>query len=241
MNAIEVCLSPALLEYRSLRTGFITVVTDVLRATTAFCAAFDSGLESLLPVEGLEELKILGSQGYLTAAERDGKKVDFADFGNSPVRFLQADLTGKKLAYSTTNGTRAIGLAKEAGPFTVAAFSNLDAVTAYLAAQQKDILILCSGWKSSFSLEDSVCAGAIASGLTSSGRYSLAGDPALAAVKLWDESRDHLQEFCSPGDHYRRLQKLGLQDDLDYSFRLNTSKAVPVWNTMHLARHSPIW
>ena len=178
MNRIEVILSPALYGYRTLQSGFLTVVVDVLRATTAFCAAFDAGVESVLPVSELDELRILKSQGYLTAAERDGKKVDFADFGNSPVLFLRSELKGKKLAYSTTNGTKAIELAKPNGSVVIASFSNLGAVTAWLINQQKDILILCSGWKNSVSLEDSVCAGALTTGLINSDRFTTEGDSA---------------------------------------------------------------
>lgn len=230
MNRIEVIFSPALYETRTLQSGFLTVVVDVLRATTAFCAAFDAGVESLLPVAELDELRILKSQGYLTAAEREGKKIDFADFGNSPVLFRQSELKGKKLAYSTTNGTRAIDLAKPNGTLVIASFSNLEAVTAWLINQQKDILILCSGWKDSLSLEDSVCAGALTTGLINSARYAVGSDSANIAVELWNKSRNDLQSYCSKGSHFQRLEKLGLIDDLSFCFKLNTSTAVPVWN-----------
>ena len=126
MKSIEVILSPALFEYRTTLKDCIVVVIDVLRATTAFCAAFDSGVETVIPVSGLDELLDLKNKGFLTAAERDGNKVDFADFGNSPVVFLKSKLAGKSLAYSTTNGTQAVEMAKSSGNITVAAFSNKD-------------------------------------------------------------------------------------------------------------------
>src|SRR5512133_2694845 len=106
MNTIEVCLSPALFKYITTTGDFIVVIIDVLRATTSFCAAFDSGVKTVIPVSGLDKLLEYKNNGFLTAAERDGNKVDFADFGNSPTVFLQSDLSGKELAYSTTNGTQ---------------------------------------------------------------------------------------------------------------------------------------
>jgi len=163
--------------------------------------------------------------------------VDFADFGNSPTRFLQSDLKGKKLAYSTTNGTRAIELAKPGGSVAIASFSNLEAVVSYLLAQQRDVLILCSGWKNGFSREDSVCAGAIANWLIFSKQFRLNGDAAMAVVQLWMGCKDNVQPYCSLGDHYRRLEKLGQQVDLDFSFRLNTSSLVPVWDQARIVRY----
>jgi len=229
MPRLEICFLPALYAHRAIREDFITVVVDVLRATTAFCAAFEAGVESIIPVTDLERLKELKTSDTLTAAERDGKKVDFADFGNSPVILLQADLRGKSLAYSTTNGTQAIEQAKSQGNIAIASFANLDAVGSRLISASKDVVILCSGWKNSFSLEDSVCAGAVAQLLLNSGKYKTEGDSVFVALKLWNESKDHLQAYCSIGAHYQRLARLGLNDDLTHCFNLNSTDVVPVW------------
>jgi 2-phosphosulfolactate phosphatase len=236
MPSIEVCFSPLLYPSQTGQNRFTTVVIDVLRATTAFCAAFEAGVESLVPVASLEELKTFKEAGFLTAAERDGKKVDFADYGNSPLRFLQEDLRGKSLAYSTTNGTQAIEIAKPFGGIVTASFANLHAVAAFLKAQNNDLVILCSGWMNSFSLEDSVCAGALIQELVFPASYSISSDSALAALELWEKAKECLQPFCSRGSHYKRLEKLGLQDDLDHCFLMNTSSVVPAWNGEKLIR-----
>ena len=165
MKSIEVILSPALFEHRITFDNYIVVVIDVLRATTAFCAAFDSGVKTLIPVSDLDELLEFKNIGYLTAAERDGKKVDFADFGNSPVVFLKSNLKGKKLAYSTTNGTKAVEMAKSSVNIAIASFANLHVISKWLTDQNKNIVILCSGWKNTFSLEDTLCAGALVESL----------------------------------------------------------------------------
>jgi 2-phosphosulfolactate phosphatase len=230
MKSIEVILSPALFNFRTTYGDYIVVVIDVLRATTAFCAAFDSGIENVVPVSGLDELIEYKNKGYLTAAERDGNKVDFADFGNSPVVFLQSALKGKNLAYSTTNGTQAVEMAKTSGNIAVAAFANLGAVTAWLNEQQKNIVILCSGWKNTFSLEDTLCAGALVEALEHSGEFSHICDASENALTLWKSSRNEMQEVVKKGNHYQRLVQLGQFDDLHHCFLLNTSEAVPVWD-----------
>jgi 2-phosphosulfolactate phosphatase len=236
MPRLEVCFLPALYSHRTIENGFITVVVDVLRATTAFCAAFDAGVESILPVASLEQLKELKNSGYLTAAEREGRKVDFADFGNSPVHFLQTDLRGKNLAYSTTNGTQAIELAKVQGNIAIACFANLNSVCSCLVNDGKDVVILCSGWKNSVSLEDSVCAGAVAELLLGIGKYKIVGDSVFMALQLWNEAKNHLQQYCSSGEHYQRLEKLKLNDDLAHCFKLDSTHVVPVWDGGKLVR-----
>jgi 2-phosphosulfolactate phosphatase len=230
MKSIEVCLSPALFRNKSTSADYVVVVIDVLRATTAFCAAFDSGVKSIIPVSGLDELLEYKNKGFVTAAERDGKKVDFVDFGNSPSIFLQSDLQGKNLAYSTTNGTQAIELAKECGSIAIASFANLQAISNWLLAQDLNIVILCSGWKNTFSLEDTLCAGALIESLVLSGEFFRICDASTASLSLWQSSKNNLVGTVQHASHYKRLLQLGLHDDLKYCFQINSSKAVPIWD-----------
>jgi len=230
MKTIEVCLSPALFKFKTTHDNYIVVIVDVLRATTAFCAAFDSGIETLMPVSGLDELLELKNQGYLTAAERDGKKVDFADFGNSPTIFLQNNLAGKNLAYSTTNGTQAVEMAKSSGNIVAAAFTNLNAVCDWLINQEQNIVILCSGWKNTFSLEDTLCAGALVEELEISGKYAHSCDASFSALKLWQQSKPDFLNVVQKANHFQRLYTMGLAEDLKHCFILNSSSAVPVWD-----------
>ena len=88
--------------------GCTVVAVDILRATTAICAAFQAGAEEIVPLDTLEALEGYRGKGYLLAAERGGKKIGDAHYGNSPTEYLRHDLHGQRLAYSTTNGTRCI-------------------------------------------------------------------------------------------------------------------------------------
>jgi len=225
-----------LFEYKTTNENYIVVIVDVLRATTAFCAAFDSGVEAVIPISGLEELEEYKNRGYLTAAERNGEKVAFADFGNSPTVFLQNSLTGKELAYSTTNGTQAIEIAKSSGSIVIAAFSNLSVVCAWISEQYKNVIILCSGWKNTCSLEDTLCAGAVVENLLASGKFVSDGDASLAAQTLWMNAKENLFEAVEKGSHFQRLKNIGLYEDLRYCFLLDTSHSVPVWDGFKLVR-----
>jgi len=140
---LEVSLTPALYPFRTIKKNHVTVAIDVLRATTAVCAAFQAGCSEVVPLDSLDDLVDYHHRGYSLAAERGGSKVDIAlpdggtvvaEYGNSPTEYLRHDLSGVRLAYSTTNGTRTILRAADADSTLVGAFANLDALCDHLQA-----------------------------------------------------------------------------------------------------------
>lgn len=167
-NRIDTCFSPALYE-PELHKSSVIVIIDILRASSAICTALANGAESIIPVAGADEAKDLKNKGYLVAAERDGFVLDFADFGNSPFNFTAERVSGKKIVYSTTNGTGIIKLASEAYEVSVGSFLNISALLRWLRMQNRYIVLFCAGWKNRFNLEDSVFAGAIAENLLNCG------------------------------------------------------------------------
>jgi 2-phosphosulfolactate phosphatase len=228
MNTIEVCFSPKLYEDRLTRENFVVVIVDILRATTSICTAFKNGVKSLIPVPSIEEAKEYKKNGFIVASEKDGKVLDFADFGNSAFDFSEENVKGKVVAYCTTNGTKAIDLAKDADQVAMGSFINLRALSDWLIEQDKNVVILCSGWKNKFNLEDSVFAGVLVENLVESGKFNPDCDSAQAALDLWKTAETDLLGFIEKAAHRHRLKKLGLDDVLEYSFTLNTSDVVPV-------------
>ncbi len=108
-NKVEVCFSPIM--YPDFENpSAVTVVVDILRASTSICTAFMNGAEAVIPVATLEEAMAYKERGFMVAAERDGIVREFADFGNSPFNFTAERVKGKQIVYSTTNGTQAINL-----------------------------------------------------------------------------------------------------------------------------------
>ena len=112
---------------------------DILRATTAICAAFQAGVDEIVPLDSLEGLDPYKALGYISAAERGGKKLKDAECGNSPTEYLTMDLRGKKMAYSTTNGTVCILRGSDAERTLVGAFANITALTRQLLDQPVDV------------------------------------------------------------------------------------------------------
>jgi 2-phosphosulfolactate phosphatase len=229
-HTIEVCFSPALFAYKETEKDFIVVIIDVLRATTSICAALENGAKCIIPLASVDEARRYKENGYLVAGERDGSKISFAQFGNSPAGFATPLIKDKAIAFTTTNGTQAIEMAKGSEAIALAAFTNLRAIASWITLQNKNVVILCSGWKNTFSSEDAICAGALTLELMKSGGFRMYGDSAYAAYDLWNSAKIDLLGYVQKASHYKRLEKLGLSEQLPQCFELNTSKAIPVWN-----------
>jgi 2-phosphosulfolactate phosphatase len=160
MRTIDVCLSPDLMHLYQVQNHSVVIV-DILRATSCMTTAFAYGIESIAPFAMLEECLAMKAKGYYTAGERDGKKVEGFDLGNSPFEYQQAHLKGHKIAYTTTNGTQAIVKSLGAKEVIIGSFLNLSAVAAHLSQSPYDVLVVCAGWKGKVNLEDTLFAGAL--------------------------------------------------------------------------------
>jgi 2-phosphosulfolactate phosphatase len=229
-NSVEVCFSPGLFQDILTKDDFIVVLVDILRATTTICTAVANGAEAIIPVASHEEARQLKSEGFLVASERDGVQVDFADFGNSAFSFTREAIGGKTLVYCTTNGTGALQMAKSAGSVVIGAFINISAVTAWLAGQRKNVVILCSGWKNKFCLEDTLFAGALTERLLETGVFESDCDSAKASMDLWNLAEGDVLGYIEKAAQRHRLKRLGLDDVIPYSFEFDQVKVVPVFD-----------
>lgn len=226
---VEVCFSPKLYGHKLTEGKFTTVVVDILRATTSICAAFDHGVKEIIPVSGLDEAREMKRNGYFVACERNGEIMDFADIGNSASDFLRHDLKGQAVAFSTTNGTKTINMARDAEHVLVGSFVNIQALADLLIEKKKNVVIFCAAWKSLFNLEDSVFAGALAEMLLNHG-FSTACDSVLGAVDLWHRAKVDLKTYLSKSSHRNRLNHLVSDEDFKYTITLNSTKVIPVLN-----------
>jgi 2-phosphosulfolactate phosphatase len=226
LKKVEVCFTPALLPLYDI-TESIVVIIDIFRATSSICYGFHNGAKAIIPVATVEECLSYQNQNFLLAAERDGHVVEGFDFGNSPFSYTKEKIEGKTIVLTTTNGTHAINQSKEqAYEIIIGSFFNLDAVCNYLIQQNKDVLLLCAGWKNKFNLEDTLFAGAVAEKLKLSGYIS--DDAATAAQDLYDTAKDDLLAYTSKTSHSERLKKLGIEEDIKFCLNINITKAIPI-------------
>ena len=231
---VDTCLSPQLYPVYH-RDDAIVVIIDVLRATSAMCTAFEFGVEKMIPVATLEEAQEYKNQGYLVGAERNGIAIEGFDFGNSPYSYMSDKIKNQTVVISTTNGTQAIEAAKNAYQVVVGAFTNITALCEWLSHQNRNVLLLCSGWKNKLNLEDSVFAGAVTERLLKTNLFET-GDAALAALFLYQQAEKSQLKFFHNSSHSKRLAQMGLKKDIKYCFALDKTRIIPVLQGKYLVK-----
>ena len=136
-------------------------------------------------------------------------------------------IKGQTVVISTTNGTQAIEAAKHAYKVVIGSFLNIDALCNWLITENKSVLLLCSGWKNKFNLEDTLYAGAVTEILGKTNQFNL-GDGALATKYLYQQAHQNPYKFLSKSSHKIRLSAMGLKEDIKYCLALNKTKIIPI-------------
>lgn len=213
------------------------IAVDVLRATSTIATALHAGAEAVQVFSDLDKLVQISeawpTSKRLRAGERGGAKVAGCDLGNSPLDCTPELMNGKRLFISTTNGTRALQRVETASTVLAAAMINRAAVVEHLVTHNPEsIWILGSGWEGSFSLEDTVCAGAIASSLVHRLGVSLTdlagNDEVASAIALYWQWQDNLLGLFHLASHGQRLLRLNCQEDLKYCSQLDLLNVLPI-------------
>ena len=225
MRKIDVCLSPDLMHLYKTDDRTVVIV-DILRATSCMTTALAHGVKSITPFAALEECLSMKSKGYFTSGERDGKKVDGFDLGNSPFEYMDVKLKGQRIAFTTTNGTQAIAKSIGAREIIIGSFLNLTALTNYLNEGQNDILVVCAGWKGRFNLEDTLFAGALIEALNHT--VTLECDAPQASLHLYRMAKANMMEFLREASHIKRLANLNIIEDISFCLTIDKYNVVPI-------------
>lgn len=213
------------------------IAVDVLRATSTIATVLAAGGEAVQVFSDLDQLIEVSekwpAEKRLRAGERGGAKVAGFELGNSPLDCTPELVQGRRLFISTTNGTRALQRIQNSPNVLAAALINRAAVVQFLQELQPEtVWIVGSGWEGSFSLEDTVCAGAIAHSLlqqTTLSLKELAGnDEVISAIALYSQWQDNLLGLLHQASHGQRLLRLECQEDLKYCSQTDILDVLPI-------------
>ncbi len=229
---VQTYFSPAEVDPHHV-AGRVAVVIDVIRATSTIVEALANGAAGVYPTLSTEDAirlaNSLGREDTLLCGERKGLKVEGFDLGNSPREVTREKVAGKRLAMSTTNGTRAFLATAGAERVLAASFLNLTAVSEVLGVDpEADLVFICSGREDRFSFDDALCAGYLIRALADrigGGRMELA-DGALGALTL---ARSHVLStaLLARTAAGKALVDVGLADDLPHCADLDRHGFVP--------------
>lgn len=234
--SLHTVLSPRLLNIYDV-TNCVVVVIDVFRATSTIATALYNGAARVIPVDTVEQCIQIGKNtGGITAGERDGKVIEGLEYGNSPAEYPRSFIEGKILVLTTTNGTKLLHMALNAGASEVitGSFPNISAVCDHLVSQQKNVILGCSAWKDRFNLEDTLFAGAVISRIKE--HFTIHCDSSLMAMDLYNMHRNDMNAFIRRTTHWHRLASYGLEKDLEYCVTEDAANILPVYKNGDLIR-----
>jgi len=226
---LHTVLSPKLLQLYDCDNS-IVVIIDVFRATSTIATALYNGASRIIPVDTVEKCISIGAQTKgITAGERDGKVIPGLQYGNSPAEYPTSFIKGKTLVLTTTNGTKLLHMALNAGASKVVtgSFPNLSAVCDFLIAEKKNVLLGCSGWKDKFNLEDTLFAGAVIDRIKE--HFTIHCDSSLMAEEMYLKHKDDMLGFIRKLTHWHRLEKFGLEKDLEYCVTPDVANILPLY------------
>ena len=188
---------------RAAQRGDVTVIIDVLRASSSIVTALSSGAEGVIPTSTLKEARRLAGRykNALLAGERRMRKPRDFHLGNSPIEFMEG-VRGRLIVLTTTDGTRAIRAAADGSrAVLVGALLNASFVAqaSYQLAMEMDadISLVVVGRMGGFALEDYLGAGLIAGRIP--GDVEFADDQAFWAwrsVKALEGELESIIQRC---------------------------------------------
>ncbi|MCL0101467.1 2-phosphosulfolactate phosphatase [Dehalococcoidia bacterium] len=208
-------------------SGWSTIVIDVVRASSTIAQALASGCEQITPVSSVTQARRsrADSPEVLLGGERMGLKISGFDLGNSPREYTSSLVRGKRIVFTTTNGTRALRAAVGAGEVLVGAFVNLPAVVQEAVGKGLDILVAPVGRGNAPVLDDTVCAGMYVDSLIAAGANPTAD--ALVTRMVYLGYRGNVEEGLRQSASGQALLKVGLGDDLKYCAQVGLFDLVP--------------
>ena len=205
-----------------------SLVIDILRATSVMTTLIARGAPAVLLAKNIDHAKELKStlgEGWYTSGSRHGKKVDGFDYANAMIDFDKSDLTQQNFILSTTNGTGTIYRTwPQTKHMVVGALLNASATASaiwqILQRTKEDFLIVISGVRGEYSLDDALTAGVILEKL-------LEQHP---ACQLTDEARTCLLLSRGAGDIKEELlnsrtgvylTEAGLSDEIGFTLQID--------------------
>ena len=206
------------------RQAPLAIVVDVMRATSTIAQALASGYRRVLCCAEIDEARRLRGEvgdASITGGERNAERIEGFDAGASPREFLEP--RAETLILSTTNGTRAIVAAAEScGEIVLGSLLNLGAVSARARERGEHTVIVCSGFKDAFAIDDAYCAGRIVALLEAERT-----DSAVAAELVAERFPNAID-----GINARTYGPPGLEEDIAWCSQVDALDSVPRFSQM---------
>lgn len=227
--SIEIVMAPGLYKFHS--RGGNVVLIDVARFTSTLITALANGALSAEAYPNPEiPRKLKAEQNYLLAGENRGDDIEGFDFNNSPLSMTRENVEGRRLAFTTSNGTYTRSLIDSYDKIFAGGFVNVSALVKRLIEENKSVKLVCSGRVRRAAVEDLIFAGLVARRLVDEGGFVFFDDTVPIGMALWDQAKDNPLEYVlrmSPSVEYRYYKTPSYKADIDSVFQMDAYDIVP--------------
>ena len=231
---VKVHFSHSTVDEFSMREVNVCVI-DVFRSSTTIATALKNGAREIIPIGTIANaVKVSGSlmgEFVVRGGERNGKKIDGFNLGNSPLEYTEEAVKGKAIIYCTTNGTVAITKSRYAKKLIIGGFVNISAVVSFINSTKEDWDLVCAGRDNHFSFEDTVCAGMIIKLLQDENKTPIElNDSAIASLQLYKANSKKISSFGIETDHGKYLVNLNFEEDLKICTTVDLVPVLPLYS-----------
>ena len=215
------------LSFEKTSSSDVSVMVDVLRASTTITTALDN-FDKIIPCFTPEEaFELKNKTNGVIAGERKGAKVEGFDIGNSPNAIKNFNCNSNTLILTTSNGTRI--LENMDSKVLIGCLNNAEAVAdACLKLTQEHVDLVMAGVWGNFAIEDFLAAGEIIYQISKKCNDCEISEYAKAAILA---SRDYsaVKKAFYESTSGKRLTELGYLEDVDFSLKINSSQNVGLY------------
>ena len=215
------------LSFEESSSGDVSIMVDALRASTTITLALNS-FKRIIPCFTPEEAIALKEKtGGMLAGERNGKRLEGFDIGNSPSAIKDLKTSEDTLILTTSNGTRI--LENMTSQVLIGSLINAKAVgEASTKMAESHIDVVMAGVKGEFTLEDFLAAGEILYWICESLEEYELNDFAKAAINA-NRDDESLKEGFYNSRSGKRLAKIGYEKDIEYCIQKNITNNVAIY------------
>ncbi len=120
------------------RAEGIAVIIDVFRAFSTACYLYGQGAGKILVTDSLKQSFEYKEENpnTLLIGERNERKIEGFDYGNSPSAVIRKDFTGDTVILTTSAGTKGLVMASRATKVLAASFVNAQATAVYILKEK---------------------------------------------------------------------------------------------------------
>ncbi len=223
-------------------TDDLTVVIDLLRASTTICVALNN-FKKVIPVNN-DELAFKIKEEHpdaILAGEKDLNTIEGYDITNSPETIREYG--GDIFVINTTNGTKVLENIKNRNEnikVLVGAGINARALAEKsLEMADNEIELIMAGRHETFNIEDAVGAGLIVNEIIEVAReknIEIELEESALAVKILAEDKERSRELIAASWGAKRLSKIGLKGDVEICREINTLDIVGLYENGEITK-----